>query len=405
MTDKLNARGKATVRLADKSTGAVVKEITAHNTLNLDFITELKNTIFNFNTTLTMFLSDFDKPSPDNGLIFPMGHICGRGKYNAAANGLYVGAYSALSSVINKQEKGLTTSMFVWDFAASQAAGTVRSIFLYWDAISTRFPALTIPTVAWKGTPRWAFESKLFDNAAKPAVQYNIVDYYTKEAVLHAKSNTLTINGIARDVDSKHIFVFDAAVKKLYEYADIDTDMTEDNILAEYSCTKAYPMKGLVSGKYLYYAHTSTDPLTTAHMTGTVVYLYRYDYTKDTAPEVVDSLTCLETGLTTFTTADPCAFIDDYLIYHHSTNAVSNISPVIRIVGGVPRIGFTGVYQNASNQMVQRVSPNRQVLVSGAITSANMVPPMAISHLLLPEAIIKDNQHTLTVSYTLSIQD
>ena len=111
--------------------------------------------------------------------------------------------------------------------------------------------------------------------------------------------------------------------------------------------------------------------------------------------------------MTTFTTADPCTFIDDYLIYYHATSAAANVAPVLRITGGGPRLGFTGVCLNTTNQMVQRISPNRQVLVSGAgsVTTANQVPMMAVSHLLLPEPIIKDAEHTMTVSYTLSIQD
>ena len=405
MDNKLFARGEATVRLTDKRTGKIAREITAHNKVNLDYIAEVKTNLFTPSTSLAVFLSDYDCPPPENGLIFPMGQICGRGKYNLAASGANGGDYSTLNSVINKQEKGLTTCLFSWDFGAAQAAGTIRSLFLYLDSTMTRNPALTIPAVTWKGTPRYSFENKLFDNAAKTATQYYVADYYTKEIVLHNKSNTLTVSGLARDVDTGHIFVYDAAAKKLYVYASIDTDMTPENILAEYPCTKAYVARGLVKGKYLYYLHSSTDPLASAQISGAVIYLYRYDYTTDAAPEVINSLSCVEAGMTSFVTAEPCAFIDDYLIYHHAVTMGGNVAPVLRVAGSAPKIGFTGVYPNTGTQIVQRVSPNRQVLVSGPIASAGQAPAMAVSHLLLPEPIVKDTQHTLSVNYTLSIQE
>jgi hypothetical protein len=41
---------------------------------------------------------------------------------------------------------------------------------------------------------------------------------------------------------------------------------------------------------------------------------------------------------------------------------------------------------------------------TSAVTTLNRILPMAISHLLLPEPIVKDDQHRLSVSYTFSLQ-
>jgi hypothetical protein len=406
----IQATGRATVRLTEKSTGRVVREITAKNTLNSDYAAEAKNNIFTASPPLSVFLSDYEQPAPTNGLIFPMGKFLGYGKYNTASSSQYQGTWATNFSKMNVQENGLTTSTLAWDFTEEQAVGTIRSLFLFLDGAITRYPALSTVGGTWAGSPNWSVENKIMELAAKTATAYNVLDLHAKQLVSHAKVNTLTPSGIARDVDNGHIFIFDAAAKKLYEFASLDVDMTAASILHEYPCTGVYCGKGLIKGDNLFYLGTS-DPVSTSNATpgGASLYLYRYNYKTQSDSEMIDAISAAEIGAAQFISGNPCLFVDDALVYFQST-AGSGVCPVLRMVGNTPRIGFTGGYSSASTQAIQRISPNKQVLVHGSVVSSssypiNKIPPMAVSHLLLPEPIIKDAQHRLSVSYTISIQD
>ena len=419
MKNKLNAHGEATVRLINKNTGKVGHEVTAKNALNLDFAAAIKASIYTPTTNLTVFLSDYDQPAPANGLIFPMGKFLGNGKYNTTASGQHQGAWFAEESKLSIQQNGKTSSTFVWDFASAQAVGTLRSLFLYWNTNTTWAPAVAVPTgISWKGTPRWFVENQLLDGVAKTATQYTVGDYYTKDSVLLNKSNTLTLSGIARDVDNGHIFIFDAADKKLYEFASLDVDMISANILAEYPCTKAFVGKGLIKGGNLFYLSGNANPTdpAAANPAGAELYLFRYAYKTDSVPVQIDTITCAEAGFTSFQSNDACAFLDDYVILHGITSP-AGISPVLRVFGSTAKAGFCSFSSSSGSTnyvTIQRVSPNRQILLEAVSTTAtaapnsnaiSRTPPMAISHLLLPTPIVKDNQHRLTVSYTISIQD
>jgi hypothetical protein len=405
----IQAYGRATVRLTDAA-GRVEKEITAKNTLNADYAAEIKNLLFNPNYLITVYLSDYEHPAPANGLIFPMGRFLGYGRHGQGSSNSYQGAWSPNLIEANKQEKGLTSNTFVWDFTAGQAVGTLRSLFLYNDANAMRYPSLMPPQPpSWRGMPRWSVENKLLDVVAKTATQYCVGDYYTKEAVMHTKMGTLTLSGIARDVDSGHIFIFDAADRKLYEFESLDVDMTAENVLSQYACSKAYFGKGLIKGNNLFYLSGNANPNdpAAANPTGETLYLFRHAFKTNGVPEKIDTLSGPPANIPNFLSGDTCAFIDDYLVHHHS--ATNNTpSPVLRIVRDTAKAGFTGVYydKNSPNYMLQRMSPNRQILLAGQHNgSVNRMPPMAISHLLLPEPIVKDDQRRLSISYTLSIQD
>jgi len=407
----IKAYGQATVRLTDAKTGRVDKEITARNKINLDYAAEIKNSLFNPSSSLIVYLSDYDQPPVSNGFIFPMGKFLGLGKYNVTTMTDYQGCWSSLLSVVNKQEKGLTYSTFVWDFVDAQAVGTLRSLFLYWEGtVASRYPAIIPPANAsWSGNPRWSVENKLLDVVGKTATSYTVTDFYTKQCANRVKMNTLTLSGIARDVDSGHIFIFDAADKKLYEFASLDVDMTAPNVIAEYPCTKAFFGKGLIKGGNLFYLSGNADPTNAdaANPTGAELFVFQYPYKTDGVPVQIDKLSCIEAGIAKLQAADMCAFIDDYLIHH---NAVSgNIpAPILKVVGNTVKAGFTGVSYTTTtaNNLIQRPSPNRQILMAGLQTSSIVkIPPMAVSHLLLPTPIVKTDKQRLAVSYTISIQD
>jgi hypothetical protein len=409
--NKINATGRATIRLTDKNTGRVTREITAKNTLNADYAAELKNTIFMPNAVLNVYLSDFDQPAPANGLIFPMGNFLGYGKYGAVSANPQQGTWAANFAKMLDQKDGLTSSTLVWDFTDEQAVGTIRSLFLYLDTNFVRYPSVTVPGASWSSTPLWNVENKIIEVAAKTATAYNVLDLYTKQVVSHAKVNTLTLSGIARDVDTGHIFIFDAATKKLHEFESVDSDFTTANMLNTYNCTGAYFGKGLIKGDYLYYLAAGTDPLATANatQTGAALNLFRYGFKLGAVPEIIGSISAAEIGFTQFLGGTPGLFVDDALVYFQSTSG-TGICPVLRMVGDTPKIGFTGGYSATSNQVIQRILPDRSFLVCGSLLNGssypiNKIPPMAVSHLLLPEPIIKDNAHRLSVSYTISIQD
>jgi hypothetical protein len=408
--NKINATGQATVRLTDKSTGRVTREITAKNTLNADYAAELKNTIFMPNAALNVYLSDYAQPAPANGLIFPMGNFLGYGKYGAISANPQQGTWAANFAKMLDQKDGLTTSTLVWDFTDEQAVGTIRSLFLYLDTNFARYPTVSVPGASWNSTPLWNVENKIIEIAAKTATAYNVMDLYTKQVVSHTKVNTLTLSGIAWDIDTGHIFIFDAATKKLHEFESVDSDFTTANMQNTYNCTGAYFGKGLVKGDYLFYLGTA-DPAGAANVTqtGATVYLYRYNFKTQSTPEGIGTLTAAEIGFTQFLGGTPGLFVDDALVYFQGA-AGTGICPVLRMVGDTAKIGFTGGYSATSNQAIQRISPDKSFLVCGSVISSssypiNKIPPMAVSHLLLPEPIIKDNQHRLSVSYTISIQD
>jgi hypothetical protein len=79
----------------------------------------------------------------------------------------------------------------------------------------------------------------------------------------------------------------------------------------------------------------------------------------------------------------------------------------MRIVGSEAKLGFSGYYPYTSTTSLQRLSPDRQLLVSGRgeNESLSYLIPMAISHLLLDEPIEKDSQHSLSIAYTLTLQE
>jgi hypothetical protein len=410
----IQATGRATIRLTDKNTGRVTREITAKNTINADYAAEAKNTIFTGSAALSVFLSEYEQPAPENGIIFPMGKFLGYGKYGVASANAYQGTWAASFSQMNAQANGFTQNILVWDFTDEQAVGTIRSLFLYLDTTVVRYPALTVPPGTWYGTSKWCVENKVLDVAAKTATTYSVADLYAKTVAVHTKVNTLTITGLARDVDSGHIFIFDSAVKKLYEFADIDTDLITANILSTYNCAAAYFGKGLIKNGKLFYLSGNTDPANAAAVTpvGTTLNLFRYDIATDATPTLVDTISSAEIGMSQFMTNDPCAFFDDSLVQFNAVTGSLMCCPVLRIVGDTARLGFTGAYSASSTatQIIQRMSPNKQFLVSGSVLNAgsypiNKIPPSAISQLLLPEPIVKDNQHRLSVSYTISIQD
>ena len=408
MDKQVIAHGEATVRLTDKATGKIVRELTARNKLNSDYVSEIKNSLFSPTNSLTVILSDNDQPSPNNGLIFPMGHFLGYGRYNTNAIAVYQGAWSATKSKLNQQENGVTSNTFVWEFTSSQAIGALRSLYLYWDTAITRQPFLYPPDAAWKGTPRCAFENKLFDNVSKTQTEYCVGDYFTKEAAIRKKVNTLTVSGLAYDVDTGHIFVFDYSAQKIYEFASLDVDMTAENVLAEYPCTRAYFSRGLIRGNNLFFITATSDPTHTniGSYNASTVYLHRYPFTTDAAPVLVDTMTCAESGYSSIGHYLTATFMDDYLVHGNPVNNAATCSPVLRLAGDGARMGITGIYGLATAYVLQRLSKRKQVLVSGNVSAnLNNIIPMAISHLLLPEPVIKDNTHGLTVSYTISIQD
>jgi hypothetical protein len=389
----------------------VAREITAKNTINADYAGEMRNVLFAATPTLSILLSDYDQPAPANGLIFPMGHFLGFGKFLASGgSNVNQGTWSSNFAKVGVQENGLTSNTMVWDFAEDQAVGTIRSLFLYLDSIATRYPTITPKSTAWGGTPKWSVENKVLDVVTKATTTYYVSDLYAKTHVSRAKVNTLTLTGIARDVDSGHIFIFDAVDKKLYEYAGIDTPFIAANILNTYNCTAAYPGKGLIKGDYLYYLAGASSPLSTTAVnpTGATLYLFKYAYKTDAAPELIDTLTSTQAGFSQFTSGDTCGFMDDCLVLFNAASGSNLACPILRMVGNTPRIGFTGGYSSTTS-VVQRIAPSKQILCVGALGSAtspiNKIPPMAVSHLLLPEPIVKDAEHRLSVTYTISTQD
>ena len=408
MDKELTAHGEATVRLTDRATGRVVREATARNKLNSDYVAEIKNNLFNPTSSITIFLSEYDQPPPENGLIFPMGRFLGYGKYNTGSASVHQGVWNAAHSQVNQQENGLTSSTFVWDFTPAQAIGTLRSLFLFHDASFARYPALSAPTTAWKGTPRCSFENKLYDAVAKTATDYYVGDYFTKTQTLRRKADTLTVTGLAYDLDTKHIFVFDGPDKKIYEYESLDVDMIAANILAEYPCTNAYFLRGLVRGGNLFYVSGNSSPTnTSASFSGPSVYLFRYPYVSDSPATLVDTMTCAETCFTALGISATATFMDDSLVYYNPVSSSGPCAPVLRLFGDAPRMGVTALYPSSTAFTIQRPSVNKQVLLAGNPASAtfNQVLPMAISHLLLPDPFVKDSTHGLTVSYTISIQE
>jgi hypothetical protein len=364
--------------------------------------------VFGLSSALTVFLTDFAHLSPENGLIIPMGNPLGFGKYNTGSSGSYQGAWSAPNALLNQQAEGLTTHRFAWEFTPTQAVGTLRSLYLFFDSAPSHVPPVRRPQLTYKGTPYWNVGTKLIDVVSKSATQYYVADYHTKEAVLHEKPNTLTMTGIARDVDSGHIFIYDGAAKKLCEYGNEDTDFMPSNILAEYPCTAAYVGKGLVKGDWLYFASGSTDPASSAAASpsGASIHLFRYAYKEDAAPEVIETIAAAGTGASSITSGSPCAFIDDCLIYWAQSNNQYKC-PVVRVVGDEAHLGFSGYYPYTSTTSVMRLTPTTQLIISGKgeNDTMNYLAPMAISHLLLDEPIVKDSQHSLTVSYTLTLQE
>ena len=407
MSKKFIAHGEATVRLTDRATGRVVREVTTRNKINSDYVAEVKNNLFSSTSALTLFLSEYDQSPPDNGLIFPMGRFLGFGKYNAASASVYQGIWNAAQSRINQQENGLTSSTFSWDFTPAQAIGNLRSLFLYWDAAGTHYPALSAPAVDWKGTPRCGFENKLYDTVAKTATEYYVGDYFTKELVLRHKANTLTVTGLAYDLDTHHIFVFDSPDKKIYEYESLDVDMTAANVLAEYPCTSAYFTKGLVRHGNLYFINGNTGATGSfSSFSGTAVYLHCFSYATDSAV-LLDTMTCAEMGIPMIGISVTATFLDDYLVYYYTTSSAGYCAPVLRLIGDTPRVGMTGLYISNTAHTIQRPSADTQILLAGnpATATINATVPMAVSHLLLPEALVKDDAHGLSVSYTIFIQE
>jgi hypothetical protein len=361
-----------------------------------------------------VFLSDYEQPAPENGTIFPIGKFLGYGKYGTVSTNQYQGTWAANFAQMNIQQNGMTASTLVWDFTDKQAVGTIRSLFLYLDTTVTRYPAITVPIGSWYGTGKWCIDNKVLDVTAKTVTSYSVADLYAKTMTLHTKVNTLTITGLARDVDSGHIFIFDSAAKKLYEFADIDTDLVTANILATYNCTTAYFGKGLIKNGKLFYLSGNTDPVNAAAVTpaGTLLNLFQYNIAAGGVPILLDTISSAEIGMTQFVSNDPCAFFEDTLVQFNAVTGSLMCCPVLRIVGDTARVGFTGAYSASSSatQVIQRVSPDKQFLVSGSVSNAssypiNKIPPMAVSQLLLPEPIVKDDQHRLSVSYTISIQD
>jgi hypothetical protein len=269
-------------------------------------------------------------------------------------------------------------------------------------------PSIRRPTLTYKGTPYWNIGSKLIDVVSKSATQYYVADYYTKEVALHDKPNTLTMSGIARDVDTGHVFIYDSGAKKLYEYESEDADFMPGNVLAEYPCTQAYVGRGLVKGDYIYYASSSTDPTSSsaAAPSGASIHLFRHAYKEDTVPELIETIAAAGTGASSITGGSPCAFIDDYLIYYAQSSSQYKC-PVIRVVGETAKLGFSGYYPYTATTSVMRLTEDTQLLISGKgeNETMNYLAPMALSHLLLDEPIEKDNQHSLSVAYTLTIQE
>jgi hypothetical protein len=389
-------------------TGKVTHERTQENALNTGYLADVRASVFGLSSALTLLLTDFAHPSPENGLIIPMGNPLGIGKYGAGSAGTYQGAWSAPNALLSQQAEGLTTHRFAWEFTPTQATGTLRSLFLYYDNSSSHVPSLKRPPVTWKGTPQWSVGSKAIDVAPKTATQYYVVDYYAKTATLHEKPNTLTMTGIAREPATGHAFIYDYAAKKLCEFADEDTDFTAENALAEYPCTAAYVGKGLVAGDLLYYMSGSTDPLSSAagSPSGAAINLFKFAYKDDTAPELAETITAAGLGVSTIQGSSNAAFIDDYLISLPQSSQ-SYKCPAMRVVGEEVKLGFSGYYPSTSTTLGIRPTPDRQILLSGkgSDESLSSVIPMAISHLLLDEPIVKDAQHSLSVSYTLTLQE
>jgi hypothetical protein len=408
--NKINATGRATIRLTDKQTGRVTREITAKNTLNADYAAEVKNNIFVAVPPLNVYLSDYGQPAPANGLIFPTGNFLGYGKYGAVSTSPYQGTWSSNFAKMLDQKDGLTTSTLVWDFTDEQAVGTIRSLFLYLDTTINRFPSVTTVLGSWSASPLWSVENKIIEVVPKANTSYNVLDLYTKQLTSHVKVNTLTLSGIARDVDSGHIFIFDAATKKLHEFENADADFTVANMLNTYDCTAVLFGKGLIKGGFLYFLG-GADPLAAANASpaGATLNLWKYNIATGAAPAVIDTIDVAAIGYSQFISGSPCLFVDDCLVYFQNTS-VAGVCPVLRMVGNTPRIGFMGGYSSTTNQVIQRISPDKSFLVCGSVTSGanypiNRIPPMALSHLLLPEPIVKDDQHRLSISYSISIQD
>jgi hypothetical protein len=137
--------------------------------------------------------------------------------------------------------------------------------------------------------------------------------------------------------------------------------------------------------------------------------LWKYNILTNAAPTIVDTVEAVAIGYAQFISGTPCLFVDDCLVHYQNTSG-TGICPVLRMVGDTPRIGFIGGYSASTTQVIQRLSPNKQVLVCGSVTSGasyaiNRVPAMALSQLLLPEPIVKSDKLRLSVSYTISIQD
>ena len=266
------------------------------------------------------------------------------------------------------------------------------------------------PITVWKGLPRCSFESVLYDNVAKTTTEYYVGDMYTKTVSLRTKANTILTSGLAYDLDTGHLYVFDADAKKLYKFASINVELTTANILAEYPCTKAYFSRGFIRNGNLFYVSSSNNPATTTNVssfTGTTVYLYKYAFATDSVPDLADTMTCAEMGYSGFGYNLTATYMDDFLVLGYQSSGSGYCSLVMRFVGNNVRLGITGASAVTTSLIQQRPSKNKQLIITGSPTtvSYNQIQPMAISHLLMPVPFVKDNAHGMSVSYTISIQE
>ena len=380
----LQAEGRCTIELTDPITGKVKDRVGGKNmvfpeTLMVDRWWSVLDSVWTV-------LGDDDTPS---SLDFPFmrGNGLGYGVPSTAGSGLYQGAYNPSNQFLKRQSDGKLSWKFQYDFTAPQAIGTIKSVSLTRQFVSSTYP--TNFYSANSGTYQYYDGKYGYGVSADNSVTItNLYSGQTSEKDVSAVVSG-SLRAIAIDKSTGKGYIL-ASNFMLYEFS----DSTFSNLINTYTISSyyddisVYTFWCIIKGSSIYL--------------GTSDYkIVKINYTTDTLLKSIDfpsSVWGKWSSVQGYSLKTPLHINDGCICFNHDYSD-TRMTPILDINKDTVEasthikrnINYLINHPYASHPLPCYASGQKEVL------------PTAFTNYVLPTPVEKTNDKGMTVTYELDV--
>lgn len=382
----LQAEGRCTIELTDPITGKVKERVGGGNmvfpeTLMLDSWWSVLDRVWTV-------LGDNDTPS---SLDFPFmrGNGLGYGVPSTAGSGLYQGAYNPSNQFFKKQSDGKLSWKFQYDFTAPQAIGTIKSVSLTRQFVSSTYPTNFFAINS--GTYQYSDGKYGYGVSADNSVTItNLYSGQTSEKDVSAVVSG-SLRAIAIDKSTGKGYIL-ASNFMLYEFS----DSTFSNLINTYTISSYYDDISvytnwcIVKGSSIYL--------------GTSDYkIVKINYTTNTLLKSIDFPSSVwgRSFAQGYILRSPLHINDGCICFGHGyTNAM--MTPILDINKDTVEAS-TYINSGITNYLINHPYASHPLPCYLQSNGACQVLPTAFTNYVLPTPVEKTNDKGMTVTYELDV--